>query len=147
MRQTSGSTGRNRKRRDGASSPPGYDVILADTSVWIDHLRNNNEKLADALIAESIVCHPFVVAEIALGSLRDRNLVLGLLDGLTSLPVVTPAEVRAMVEARSLYSRGIGYVDASLIASCLVVPGTTLWTRDRKLAAIATDLDLISLKI
>ena len=119
-----------RKRRDGAASPQGCDVILADTSIWIDHFRNNNEKLAHTLLAEQVTCHPFIIAEIALGSLRNRSVVLGLLDDLPSLPVVLPGEVRVMIETRRLFSRGIGYVDASLLASCLVVPGRhTLDTR------------------
>jgi len=117
-------------------------VILANTSIWVDHFRGNNEKLVEALLAERIVCHPLIVAELALGSLRDRGAVLSLLDELPRLPLATPAEVRAMIEARSLHSRGIGYVDASLIASCLFVPGTSLWTLDRKLSAVASALDL-----
>ena len=115
-------------------------MILADTSIWIDHFRNNNEQLVDALLADNIVCHPFVVAEIALGSLRERSVVLGSLDGLPGLAIVSPAEVRSMIEARNLYSRGIGYVDASLLASCLVTPDMKLWTFDQKLAAVAIEL-------
>ena len=115
-------------------------MILADTSIWIDHLRRNDVTLVNALTESRIACHPFVVGEIALGSLKDRAAVLDLLDGLRSLPVAAPAEVRFLVEAHKLYGRGIGYVDASLIASCLIVPGTRLWTRDQRLFAIASEL-------
>jgi predicted nucleic acid-binding protein len=83
-----------------------------------------------------------VVAEIALGSLRDRTRVLSLLDGLPSLPVARDHEVRLLVEQRRLFGRGIGFVDVSLLASCLLVPGTFIWTRDRKLEAVASDLNL-----
>ena len=117
-------------------------MILADTSIWIDHFRSNNDKLVAALLAGNIVCHPLVVAELALGSLRERGAVLCLLDELPRLPLATPAEVRAMIEARSLHSRGIGYADASLIASCLLDSGTRLWTLDRKLSTVASALDL-----
>lgn len=117
-------------------------MILADTSVWVDHLRANDEGLSALLETGGVVCHPFVVAEIALGSLRDRATVLGLLDGLPAPPVATPGEVRALIEARRLHGRGIGFVDASLLASCLLVPGTGLWTRDRRLGAAAASLGL-----
>ncbi len=115
-------------------------MILADTSIWIDHLRKNNDNLANALIENRVVCHPYIVGEISLGSLKGRGVVLNLLDGLPSLPVATPNEVRLLVETRKLYSCGIGYVDASLVASCLLVPGTRLWTRDRRLLAISSEI-------
>lgn len=115
-------------------------MILADTSIWVDHLRKNNEELADLLLRERIVCHPLVVAEISLGSLRQRDLVLGNLDALPGLPAASLAEVRTLIEARKLFSCGIGFVDASLLASCLLAPGATLWTHDRRLAAVASDL-------
>ena len=117
-------------------------MILADTSIWIDHLRTGDAELADRLSVGAIACHPFVVAEIALGSLRDRNGVLALLDRLPGLPVAEAHEVRTLIDARRLFSRGIGYVDASLIASCLLEPGSALWTRDRRLAAIAGELEI-----
>ena len=117
-------------------------MILADTSVWIDHLRSGDEALGRLLERGEVVGHPFVVAEVALGSLRARDEVLGLLDGLASLPVAEVREVRALIEARRLFGRGVGFVDASLIASCLIVPGTTLWTRDRRLAAAAAELGI-----
>ena len=120
-------------------------MILADTSVWIDHLREGDTELRERLSAGGIVCHPFVVAEIALGSLKDRDGVLGLLDRLPSLLVADAQEVRTLIEARQLFSRGIGFVDAALIAGCLLEPGTTLWTRDRRLAVVADDIGLTAL--
>jgi len=117
-------------------------VILADTSVWVDHLRAGDADLERCLRANEIVCHPLVVAEIALGSLQERATVLGLLDGLAHNPVAETTEVRQLIEGRRLYSRGIGYVDAALIASCLLAPGTRLWTRDKRLNAVARDLAL-----
>lgn len=115
-------------------------MILADTSVWVDHLRAGEAELQRRLLASEIVCHPFVIAEIALGSLKDRATVLALLDGLAPSPLAETREVRHMIDARRLYARGIGFVDATLLASCLLAPGTWLWTRDRRLNAVATDL-------
>ena len=115
-------------------------MILADTSVWVDHLRSGDARLAELLHAGRIVGHALVVAEIALGSLRDRTRVLSLLDGLPSLPVAREDEVRMLIEQRRLFGRGIGFVDVSLLASCLLVPGTSIWTRDRKLDAVASDV-------
>lgn len=82
------------------------------------------------------------MAEIALGSLKDRVTVLGLLDGLPMLPVAELAEIRVLIEGRRLHGRGIGYVDAALFAACLLVPGTQLWTRDKRLRAVAEDLGM-----
>ena len=114
-------------------------MILADTSVWAQHLRGGDRLLAERLEAGHIVGHALVVAEIALGSLRDRTGILGLLDDLASLPVADADEVRVLIERRRLFGRGIGFVDASLVASCLLVPGTRIWTRDRKLDAVARE--------
>jgi predicted nucleic acid-binding protein len=115
-------------------------VILADTSVWVDHLRSGDARLGALLQAGRVVGHALVVAEIALGSLRDRGRVLSLLDGLPSLPVARPEEVRTLIERGRLFGRGIGFVDVALLASCLLVPGTLVWTRDRKLDAVAGDV-------
>jgi predicted nucleic acid-binding protein len=117
-------------------------VILADTSVWVEHLRSGDARLAALLHAGRVVGHALVVAEIALGSLRDRSRVLSLLDGLPSLPVARGDEVRILIEHRRLFGRGIGFVDVSLLASCMLAPGTSIWTRDRKLDAVAGDLGL-----
>jgi predicted nucleic acid-binding protein len=115
-------------------------VILADTSVWVDHLRSGDARLAELLHAGRIVGHALVVAEIALGSLRDRAGVLSLLDGLPPLPAAREDEVRLLIEQRRLFGRGIGFVDVSLLASCLLVPETFIWTRDRRLDAVARDV-------
>ena len=117
-------------------------MILADTPIWIDHLRSGDARLSGLLTIGRIVCHPFVIAEIALGSLRARVEVLGLLDSLARLPVAEPDEVRVLVENHRLFGRGIGFVDAALVASCLLLPGTQIWTRDRSLDAVTTDLGI-----
>jgi predicted nucleic acid-binding protein len=96
--------------------------------------------MAKLLSTGQIVMHPFVVGEIALGSLRNRRQRLEEMDALHAVTVARIDEVRQMIEIHSLYSKGIGLTDAHLIASCLLTPGTLLWTRDKGLRKVATDL-------
>src|ERR1035437_5273107 len=105
-------------------------MILADTSIWVDHLRSGNAEMEKLLSAGQIVMHPFIVAEISLGSLHNRRKRLDEMEALLEVRVASLNEVRHMIEAHSLYSKGIGLTDAHLIASCLMTPGTQLWTRD-----------------
>jgi predicted nucleic acid-binding protein len=115
-------------------------VILADTSVWIDHLRNGNADLTALLDINQVLAHPHVTGELALGNLRRRDLVLGSLDALPQCEVATDEEVRAMIESRALHGKGIGYVDAGLLAGVLLTTSAKLWTLDRRLAAVAVEL-------
>ena len=117
-------------------------MILADTSIWIDHFRSIELEMLWQLDKRNIVMHPLIVAELALGSLRDRAETLAFLDCLPSVCVARLDEVRKMVEARSLYCRGIGLIDAHLIASALINPPTLLWTRDKRLRGIAEALGI-----
>lgn len=117
-------------------------MILADTSIWVDHLRSSNDAMRKQLENEQIVIHPFVVAELALGSLKNRKKTLYYLDSLPQVRVAHVDEVRQMIEKRSLYSEGIGLIDAHLIASCLIDPQTKLWTRDKRLERIAEKLKI-----
>lgn len=117
-------------------------MILADTSVWIDHLRSPNPRLQARLNADEIVMHAFVLGEIALGSLRQRDAVLRLLRGLNSSEQAGDAEVLDFIALNSLQGRGIGYVDAHLLAATRLSPGMRLWTRDRRLGAVAEALGL-----
>jgi predicted nucleic acid-binding protein len=117
-------------------------LILADTSIWIDHLRSGNKELRRLLNQSQIVIHPFITAELALGSLKQRARMLALLDLLPQLPVVRLNEVRAMIEARRLYSLGIGLTDAHLIASVFIDSSSLLWTRDRQLRRVAEGLGI-----
>jgi len=111
-------------------------VILADTSVWIDHLRAGNKEMQQLLDQGQIVIHPFIIGELALGSLRQRAKTVGLLDLLPQVRVAQLGEVRAMIEARRLYGLGIGLIDAHLIASVFLSPSTLLWTRDKQLRKV-----------
>jgi hypothetical protein len=105
-------------------------MILADTSVWVDHLRSGDPEMENLLGKGQIAMHPFIVAEIALGSM----------DSLLEVRVAQLNEVRQMIEAHSLYSKGIGLTDAHLIASCLLTPGMQLWTRDGALRNVPKTL-------
>jgi predicted nucleic acid-binding protein len=117
-------------------------VILADTSVWVDHFRVGNTELSRQLGQGNIVIHPFIVAELALGSLQQRIHTLALLDRLPQVRVAQLEEVRAMIEARRLYGLGIGLTDAHLIASVFLNPSTVLWTRDKPLRKVAEKLGI-----
>ena len=117
-------------------------MILADTSVWIDHFRSGNRDLEKALNQAQIVIHPWIVAELALGSLRDRANTLAMLDLLPQVAVSQTIELRRMIETRHLYNLGIGLTDAHLIASVFLTPPTLLWTRDKKLRKVAEALGI-----
>lgn len=117
-------------------------MILADTSIWIDHLRSGNKKLSKQLSQGNVAIHPFIIAELALGSLRERARTLALLDRLPQVGVAQLSEVRLMIETRRLYSMGIGLIDAHLIASILISPPTLLWTRDKPLRKAAESLGI-----
>ena len=114
-------------------------MILVDTSVWVDHLRRGDAQLADLLEGNAVVMHPFVVGEIACGSLADRALTLELLQHLPSAVVAEVDEILSYIESESLYGKGIGYVDVHLLASA-ALGGIKLWTRDKRLLAVADRL-------
>jgi len=125
-------------------------LILADTSIWIDHFRSGNrlgnklgnKELRKHLNEGQIVIHPSIIAELALGSLQERAKTLALLDLLPQVRVAQLSEVRRMIEARRLYSLGIGLTDAHLIASVFINSSTLLWTRDRRLRKAAESLGI-----
>jgi len=117
-------------------------VILADTSIWIEFFRNGKPQLRRLLQNNQIVMHPFLTAELALGSLRDRLPTLAKLDRLPQVRIVDLRDVRRMIEARGLFAKGIGLTDAHLIASCLATSGTLLWTSDVRLGSIAASLSI-----
>ena len=117
-------------------------MILVDTSVWIDHLRRGNPLLVNLLHDGMVMSHPFVVGEIALGNLRQRRFVLGALADLPKATVASDAEVSHMIERDTLFGRGIGYVDAHLLAAVRLTAGAELWTTDRRLHDVAAQLGL-----
>ncbi|CAN5759957.1 type II toxin-antitoxin system VapC family toxin [soil metagenome] len=117
-------------------------MILVDTSVWIDHLRSGEPALATALEGGRVLIHPFVLGELACGNLENRAEVLKLLGDLPAAPTATDPEVLGLIERRALMGRGIGYIDVHLLASAALSGGGQLWTRDRRLAAAAAEMEL-----
>lgn len=110
-------------------------MILVDTSVWIDHLHAAEPALIALLEDDAAACHPLVIQELALGSLRERETVLRLLSSLRALPVLSHGELLALVDGRRLWGRGLSSVDAHLVGSILLTEGAQLWTRDKRLRA------------
>lgn len=117
-------------------------MILVDTSVWIDHLRSTDDVLAHLLDIGQVVVHPFIVGELALGSLHKRDLILQTLQDLQQAEVATEQEVLHFIARHALFGRGIGYVDAHLLASVRLTAGISLWTRDKRLLAVAEQLGM-----
>lgn len=113
-------------------------MLLVDTSVWIDHLHRGEPRLEKALGDMEVACHPMVIGELALGTLRDRASVLGLLADLPVVTVASHTEMLTLVERHKLHGRGLGVVDAHLVASARLSPAVTIWTRDKRLKAAAS---------
>lgn len=114
-------------------------MILVDTSVWIDHLRSGDRHLADLLDRDVAASHDFVIGEIACGNLKNRQEILSLLAWLPKCESASHEEVLFFIERHSLMGRGIGYVDACLLAAA-TLSSARLWTRDRRLAVVAEEL-------
>jgi len=117
-------------------------MVLVDTSVWVDHLRVGDPALARLLDAGGVLIHPFVIGELALGNLRQRATVLGALSDLPRAAVATDAEVGHFIERQALFGRGLGHVDVHLLAAVRLTTGALMWTRDRRLRALAAELGL-----
>jgi len=117
-------------------------VILVDTSVWVDHLRVGDAQLSALLNSSRVLMHPFVVGELTCGNLSNRAEVLALLGQLPRAAVATDEETLFFIERHEPMGRGIGYVDAHLLAAVSLDAGTQLWTRDKRLLAVASTMKL-----
>lgn len=115
-------------------------MILVDTSVWIDHLRRTDQALRDLLEAGRVLAHPFIIGEIALGNLRERDLVINSMRDLPQALVADEDEARCFIARHALHGRGIGYIDAHLLASVQLTPDARMFTRDKRLLAVANEL-------
>ncbi len=118
-------------------------MILVDTSVWKDHLRYGHSALVNLLNTGQVLAHPFVIGELALGSLRQRDVILDTLNNLPRAKIATEEEVLAFINQNKLYGLGVGYIDAHLLTSVRLTPGTLLWTQDKRLCAAANQLGLL----
>jgi predicted nucleic acid-binding protein len=117
-------------------------VILVDTSVWVEHLRSASAILSVLLDDGGVLGHPFVSGELALGNLRQRDDFLRVLRMLPQATSASHLEVLQFIDREALYGRGIGYVDAHLLAAARLTAGSKLWTRDRRLQRVADQLGL-----
>lgn len=143
MRPASGAVARKRATVDFRPAPKNRSrVILVDTAVWIDYLRGAETRLSPRLYDNQVLVHPMVVGELACGNLRNRDEVLSLLAGLPQAPVAADQEVVAFIEHHRLMDRGIGYIDAHLLAATALAASAQLWTIDQRLMEVAIDLGL-----
>jgi predicted nucleic acid-binding protein len=117
-------------------------VILVDTSVWIDHFRAADRQLVEVLEGAQVVCHPFVAGEVALGHLRRRTEVIGLMADLPAIAVADHPDVMAFIEAQGLMATGTGLTDAHLLCAASRA-GVLIWTRDRALRRQAARLGMV----
>ncbi len=120
-------------------------MILVETSVWVEHLRHGLPRLATLLQDGEVLIHPWVIGDLACGTLSNRRQVLELLQGLPAATVASAAEVLLLIERDQLMGRGIGYVDVHLLASARL-SHCRLWTQDRRLAAVAQEQGLAECK-
>ncbi|MGQ0766074.1 MAG: type II toxin-antitoxin system VapC family toxin [Gemmatimonadota bacterium] len=118
-------------------------MILADTSIWIDHLRTPDSRLQLALDRRDVAMHPFIVGELACGTLRNREELIRTWRELPSMPLASDAEALALLEKRRLMGAGLGYIDVHLLASVTLAATARLWTKDKSLAEAASKLNLI----
>jgi len=116
-------------------------MVLVDTSVWIDHFRAGESRLARLLEDVEVVMHPLVVGELACGNLRNRREILSLRSNLPHVAPVSNDAVLFFIERHRLHGRGLGLVDVNILASC-AVEGATLWSKDVRLMKTAKDLKL-----
>ena len=115
--------------------------VLVDTSVWVGHFKQRNERLAALLEEGRVVCHPYVVTEVACGTPPHRRAIIAMMAELESTPLATPDDILELIERRSLYGRGCGFVDMSLLASALLSDQTLIWTLDKRLETVAAGLN------
>jgi hypothetical protein len=116
-----------------------------DTSVWVSHLREGNKELAELLDDGSVLCHPFIIGELACGNLKDRAVILSYLKLLPLSIEAEPEEVLSFIEDNRLMGQGLGYVDVHLITSA-VLTGVSLWTFDKKLSQASNSLRINYIK-
>lgn len=115
-------------------------MILVDTSIWIDHWHASDRTLTNLLNERSVLGHPFIIGEVAMGGLSGRDQVLTDMRRLPQAAVARHDEVLGFIERHRLFGLGMGYVDAHLMAATRLTPGALLWTRDKRLHAVADRL-------
>jgi predicted nucleic acid-binding protein len=116
-------------------------MVLVDTSVWVEHLRYGNVGLENLLNEGHVVCHPFIVGELACGNLSNRSEILSLLQALPLVNHAEHEEVMHFIDNYSLMGKGLGYIDMHLIASAILTKAP-IWTLDKKLKEVSSKLGL-----
>jgi predicted nucleic acid-binding protein len=116
--------------------------VLVDSSVWVGHFKQRNEHLVSLLEAGLVVCHPYVVAEVACGTPPSRKVIISMLGELESTSVATQEELLAMLDAQQLYGHGCGFVDISLLASAMLVGNVKIWTLDKRFELMVGELSM-----
>ncbi len=114
-------------------------MVIVDTSIWVDHLREGNLHLEKLLLNGEVVCHPFIIGELACGNIKNRSELLSLIQTLPMAPTVTLDELLYFIERNKLMGIGIGFVDAHLLASAMLSV-RSLWTSDKRLKSVAIEL-------
>ena len=115
-------------------------MVLVDTSIWVSHLREGNARLETLLEKSEVVCHPFIIGELACGNIKNRTEILSSLHALPAAVVAKHEEVLYLIESHHLMGRGLGFIDVHLLASALLT-GVLLWTADRRLHAASAELN------
>jgi len=116
--------------------------VLVDTSVWIDHLRKGESGLVELLAEEAVLCHPFVIGELACGNLKNRQEILSLLQSLPQTPQAENDEVLRFIQESGLMGQGLGWVDVHLLASARLSK-SQIWTLDKALCKAGRELDIL----
>lgn len=117
-------------------------MILVDTSIWVDHFRRRDDRLARLLDDRKVSMHPFVAGELAVGNLRNRDEILLMLNSLPATAIASHEEALRFISNFSLAGRGLGYIDIHLLAAVSLTPGTLLWSKDKRLNAVAESLSI-----
>ncbi|MFV1984753.1 MAG: type II toxin-antitoxin system VapC family toxin [Thiohalomonadales bacterium] len=115
-------------------------MILVDSSVWIDHLRQCDDILVHQLNNNNVLMHPFILGELACGNVKNRNQILELFNNLPKSVVATDSEVLYFIEQYNLMGTGIGYIDSHLLSAVALTNSAQFWTRDKRLKAISDSL-------
>ena len=116
-------------------------MVLVDTSVWVAHLREGAIGLGELLIEGDVVCHPFIVGELACGNLKNRAEILSLLKALPMAVVAQHEEVMVFIESHNLMGKGLGYIDMHLLVSAILT-NVPLWTVDKNLNQVSSKMGL-----
>ncbi len=111
-------------------------MILIDSSVWIDHFRNENKVLSTLLLQGAVVMHEFIMSELAIGNFKNRKAILSLLDSIPKLSKLTHDEFIYFLEKNSFYGKGVGFIDIHLLGSTKLA-GVKIWTLDKRLLKLA----------